>query len=276
MAIKDTPNGPIYDGMLRAYEDLDFLNSPDCRGIRLELEYLKPEIQMSRMNVESTIVVFGSARLKSPDEAAELLKEAEAELVQNPGNAAVQQKVAKARQTLKNSQYYVMAREFAQIVTSYDQSETARYQFVLATGGGGGIMEAGNRGASDLNGISVGLNITLPFEQAPNQYITPELSFQFHYFSVRKMHFMKRAKCLACFPGGFGTMDELFEALTLVQTGIIKPIPVLLFGKEFWTKLINWEYFVENGLISPGDLNLFHYCDSAEEGWSWIRKFYQI
>lgn len=266
----------LYDSNIRAYEDEKFLNSPDCRGIRLELEFLKPELQMERKRVGSTIVVFGSARLKSPEDAEKMLAEAEAAIAQSPDSAAAQTQLRAARNAVDFSKYYTMAREFAGIVTSYDQNETDGFQFVLMTGGGGGIMEAGNRGAAEMGGISVGLNINLPFEQQPNPYITKDLSFLFHYFSIRKMHFMKRAKCLAAFPGGFGTMDELFEALTLVQTKIIEPIPILLFGKEFWEKLINWQLFIDQGLISPEDVNLFQYCDSAWEGWNCIKQFYNI
>ncbi len=266
----------LYDSTIKAYEDQEFLASDDCRGIRLELEYLKPELQMQRKRVTSTIVVFGSARLKSPSEAAEMLAAAQAAVAQSPDDAQAQAQLRRAKTAVANGKYYDMAREFAQIVTKYDQDETDGFQFVAMTGGGGGIMEAGNRGAADVGGISVGLNITLPFEQHANPYITKDLNFQFHYFSVRKMHFMKRAKCLGCFPGGFGTMDELFEALTLIQTKIIEPIPILLFGQEFWEKLINWQYFIDNELISPEDLSLFKYCNSAQEGWDYLRKFYNI
>ncbi len=272
--MSDAPR--LFNSTVRAYEDKDFLASPDCTGIRLELEYLKPELQMERKRVTSTIVVFGSARLKSPEEATEALGKAEAALAEKPEDEDRKRACTAAKKMLENSKYYAMAREFSQIVTTYDQNTTDGFQFVTMTGGGGGIMEAGNRGAADMGGISVGLNITLPFEQHPNPFITPDLSFLFHYFSVRKMHFMKRAKCLAAFPGGFGTMDELFEALTLVQTKIIDRIPILLFGKEFWENLINWQLFIDNGLISPEDLDLFHYCDSAWEGWNLIKQYYHI
>lgn len=261
---------------LKAFEDLDFLNSDSCRALRLEAEYLKPEVTMQDFRVESTIVVFGSARTLPPEVAKKQLGEAETELKKNPQDAELQRQVRQAKTKLDESKYYQMARDFAGIVTTYDQNTTDGFQFVIITGGGGGIMEAGNRGAADMGGISVGLNISLPFEQHSNPYITEGLNFNLHYFSIRKMHFMKRAKALGCFPGGFGTMDELFEALTLVQTGIIEPIPILLFGKEYWEKIIKWDVFVERGYICEKDIQLFKYCDSAWEGWNQIKQFYNI
>lgn len=261
---------------LKAFEDLDFLNSDSCRALRLEAEYLKPEVTMQDFRVESTIVVFGSARTLPTEAAEKKLADARSNLQKNPEDPELQRQVRLAETKQEESKYYQMAREFASIVTTYDQNTTDGFQFVIITGGGGGIMEAGNRGAADMGGISVGLNISLPFEQHANPYITEGLNFNLHYFSIRKMHFMKRAKALGCFPGGFGTMDELFEALTLVQTGIIDPIPILLFGKEYWEKIINWEIFVERGYICEKDLKLFKYCDSAWEGWNQIKQFYNI
>ena len=229
---------------LKAFEDLEFLNSDACRALRLEAEYLKPEVSMQNFQVESTIVVFGSARTLTPEAAKKKFAEAEKKSQENPHDAELQRQLRLAKTQLKESDYYQMAREFAGIVTTYDQNTTDGFQFVVATGGGGGIMEAGNRGAHDMGGISIGLNICLPFEQHANPYITEGLNFNLHYFSIRKMHFMKRAKALGCFPGGFGTMDELFEALTLVQTEIIEPIPILLFGKEYWEKVqITWKEY---------------------------------
>jgi uncharacterized protein (TIGR00730 family) len=261
---------------LKAFEDLEFLNSDACRALRLEAEYLKPEVSMQDFRVESTIVVFGSARTLTPEMAKKKFAEAEKKLQEDPNDAELQRQVQLATTQLEESKYYQMAREFAGIVTTYDQNTTDGFQFVIATGGGGGIMEAGQRGAHDMGGISIGLNICLPFEQNANPYITEGLNFNLHYFSIRKMHFMKRAKALGCFPGGFGTMDELFEALTLVQTGIIEPIPILLFGKEYWEKIINWDVFVECGYICEKDISLFKYCDSAWEGWNQIKQFYKI
>ena len=263
---------------LRASEDNEFLLSGVCRGIRLELEYLKTELAFDSMEVQSTFVLFGSARTLPPDVAKKRLDEAEAALKANPDDASLKMAVRKAESLVYQSKYYQAARDFAALVTRECQSRDLDpiNRFVVVTGGGGGIMEAGNRGASDAGGVSGGLNITLPFEQHPNEYITPELSFLFHYFCIRKMHFLKRAKALAAFPGGFGTMDELFEALTLIQTKKMARIPVLLYGREFWDKLINWEVFIENGMISPEDLNLFTYCETAQDGWQAIKDFYNL
>lgn len=265
-----------FDSTLTAYEDADFLRSDDCRGIRLELEYFKPELQMRRKRIAHTVVIFGSARLRSPEEAQARLREIEDQLTVSPDDPQLLKAAKAAEAMLKNSRYYTMAREFADMVTRYDETHDGGGNFVVTTGGGPGIMEAGNRGAAEAGGSSIGLNIQLPFEQHPNRYITEDLSFRFHYFSIRKMHFMKRARALGCFPGGFGTMDELFEAMTLVQTGVVSPMPVLLFGRDFWEKLINWQLFIDDAVISPDDLKLFHYCDSAEEGWQIIRDFYHL
>ncbi|NMA42075.1 MAG: TIGR00730 family Rossman fold protein [Oligosphaeraceae bacterium] len=261
---------------IKAFEDLEFLNSDHCRALRLQAEYIKPEVTMEEFGVKSTIVVFGSARTKSPEQAQKEYAEAEERLAQNPEDEELKRQLRLAKTNLEESRYYGMAQEFASIVTTYDQDASDGFQFVVITGGGGGIMEAGNRGAKEIGGISVGLNITLPFEQHANPYISKGLSFKFHYFSLRKMHFMKRAKALGCFPGGFGTMDELFEALTLVQTGIINPMPILLFGKEYWERIINWELFVERGYICEKDLQLFSYCETPWEGWNKIKQFYNI
>lgn len=257
-----------------AVDDRDFLESDACRGIRLQLEYLKPEEAMREKRVVSTVVIFGSARICSEADALKALDEARQKLAESPDDPAVRKELKHAEQMLANSKYYAMAREFAGIVTTYDQNSSDGYQLVVITGGGPGIMEAGNRGASEMGGLTIGLNIRLPFEQHHNPYITEDLNFQFHYFAMRKMHFMKRAAVLACFPGGFGTMDELFEALTLVQTGIVPRIPILLFGASWWKELVNWQKFVDEGVISPEDLDLLTFCDSAWEGWSAVKKFY--
>ena len=265
-----------FNSKVKAFHDKEFLDSDVCRGIRLELEFLKPEVQMWKKRIESTVVIFGSARLRPADQAVRQPETARAALKAEPSSAAKQLAVRQAERLLANSRYYDVARDFARKVTTFDKNQNDGHQFVVITGGGPGIMEAGNRGAADMGGISVGLNISLPHEQEPNPYITSDLSFPFHYFCIRKMHFLKLAKAVAAFPGGFGTMDELFEALTLIQTGIIKPIPVLLFGRDFWTQLINWDKFVEEGVISPEDLDLFHYCETAEEGWQVIKDFYKL
>lgn len=257
-----------------AVDDRDFLESDACRGIRLQLEYLKPEEAMREKRVVSTVVIFGSARICSEADALKALDEARQKLAESPDDPAARKELKHAEQMLANSKYYAMAREFAGIVTTYDQNSSDGYQLVVITGGGPGIMEAGNRGASEMGGLTIGLNIRLPFEQHYNPYITEDLNLQFHYFAMRKMHFMKRAAVLACFPGGFGTMDELFEALTLVQTGIVPRIPILLFGASWWKELVNWQKFVDEGVISPEDLDLLTFCDSAWEGWSAVKKFY--
>ncbi len=266
----------MYNSLIRASEDLDFLNSPECRAIRLELEYLKPELQLKKEAVLSTIVIFGSARIKSPEDAAAELSAAKAALMAGEGSEAAKLRLQRAENAMRLSKYYVVARDFARLVTEFDKADGPEYRYVVCTGGGGGIMEAGNRGAAEAGGISVGLNIKLPFEQKPNPYITENLNFNFRYFNIRKMHFMKRARALGCFPGGFGTMDELFEVLTLVQTNIVKRVPIVLFGSEFWSRLIDWKYFVSEGFISPEDLGLFKVCDTAEEGWKYIKGFYQL
>lgn len=259
---------------IKAYEDTAFLKSDACRGVRLQLEFLKAETVMDRQNIGSTIVLFGSARIPDPQTAATALAEAEAEAETHPGDPDALERLRVARALHEQSGYYDMAREFARIAGRECRHNSAN-EYVVITGGGGGIMEAGNRGASDVGAPNVGLNISLPFEQRANPYITPELSFQFHYFCIRKMHFIKRACALAAFPGGFGTMDELFETLTLIQTGKIRRIPVVLFGAEYWNDVIRWDAFVRRGLISPRDVELFHVCDDAREGWGHIQEFYR-
>lgn len=263
--------------MTIAFEDDVFMKIPECRSVRLQLEFLKPDLLMDKYHIKSTMVIFGSARTKSPEEAATMLNAATVKLNAAPTSPEAQAEYKEALRAVANSKYYQVARELGALVTreSRDLDKTDK-TFVIMTGGGGGIMEAGNRGAFDENGLSTGVNITLPFEQHPNKYLTEELSFQMHYFSIRKMHFLRRAKGLACFPGGFGTMDELFEVLTLIQTHKIPQMPVLLYGRDFWTKLINWEYFEECGFISKGDCDIFSFCETAEEGWNKILDFYKI
>jgi uncharacterized protein (TIGR00730 family) len=224
----------------------------------MQLELMKPELMQNEQGVKSTVVIFGSARILSADAAHDLMAAAEAS-----GDEA---QLRIARSKLQMSHYYEEARRFAQIVTT-ECAQRGR-PVVVATGGGPGIMEAGNRGAYEVGGKSVGLNIMLPHEQYPNPYITPELCFRFHYFGLRKMHFLMRAVALVCFPGGFGTLDELFETLTLIQTRKSRRRPILLFGREFWTRLINIELLLETGMISPGDEELFHYVETAEEAWA--------
>ena len=253
--VPDTPQTRAPEYRL-AFDDKDFLTSEELRPVRLQLELLKPELILSEAGIESTVVLFGGARIPEPGGEAWAAKN------------DIQKKNLEA-----NSKFYEEAREFARISSRY--SKTTDYkEMVVVTGGGPGVMEAGNRGAQDVGAPSIGLNIVLPHEQAPNEYVTPELCFNFHYFSIRKMHFLMRAKAIAVFPGGFGTMDEMFETLTLIQTDRMKPIPFLLFGKDFWGKVINLDELANQGTISPDDINLFHVVDSAAEGWEIISKHY--
>src|SRR5262249_31801244 len=227
---------------------------------------LKPEIVQNEQNVHSTIVVFGSARLLDPEAAAAELREAEL--------AGSADRLAAARARVAQGRWDAQARGLARVVSSTCQVR-GRREYVIVTGGGPGVMEAANRGAHDAGAISVGLNITLPFEQKPNPYITPELCFQFRYFAVRKMHFLLRAKALVAFPGGYGTFDELFETLTLVQTGKVAPLPIVLFGRAFWERAIDWDYLAEERMISTEDTRLFRFADRAQEAWDLITRFHQ-
>lgn len=252
-----------------AFQDREFLLRDELRPVRLQLELLKPELVQAEHNVESTIVIFGSARTLPPESAKEYLTSAREALEKAPGDPAAQKELEKAERAVDNSRYYEEARRLGRIISERCQGSD-KTTHVITTGGGGGIMEAANRGAHDAGAKSIGLNIVLPFEQAPNPYISPEFSFQFHYFAIRKMHFLMRAKALVVFPGGYGTLDELFDTLTLVQTRKIKPIPILLFGKEFWERAIHFDALVEEGTISPADLSLFHYVEHAEEACEFI------
>jgi uncharacterized protein (TIGR00730 family) len=239
--VPDTPQtrSPAYK---LAFADEDFLCRDELRPVRLQLELLKPELMMAEQGISSTIVMFGGARIPEPS-----------------------QKHTARTQTLADlSQYYDEAREFARLMTEKSK-ETGCRDNVIVTGGGPGVMEAGNRGAMDAGGCSIGLNIVLPHEQAPNLYVSPELSFNFHYFAIRKMHFLMRARAITVFPGGFGTLDEMFEALTLIQTGRMDRVPFLLFGRAFWEKVVNWEALADAGTISEQDLDLFRFVDTAQE-----------
>jgi uncharacterized protein (TIGR00730 family) len=249
-----------------AFDDSEFLLREELRPVRMQLELLKPEVEQEEQGVEATIVMFGSARIASKDGAREMLA-----VAQKGGDALA---IRRAEMQLKMSHYYEEARRFASLVTR--STMNLGQPLYVVTGGGPGIMEAGNRGAFEAGGKSVGLNIVLPHEQRPNPYITPELCFRFHYFALRKMHFLMRAVALVCFPGGFGTLDELFEVLTLIQTGKSRPRPILLFGRDFWTKLINVELLIETGMISPGDEKLFHYVETAEEAWALLDSEYDL
>jgi uncharacterized protein (TIGR00730 family) len=225
-----------------AFADPDFLCRDDLRPVRLQLELLKPELLMAEAGIVSTVVLFGGARIPAPAE----------------------KDGARTKTLADLSRFYEEARRFARIMTERSKVEDHR-ENVIVTGGGPGVMEAGNRGAAEAGGVSIGLNIVLPHEQAPNEYVTPDLCFNFHYFGIRKMHFLMRAKAVAVFPGGFGTLDELFETLTLVQTGRMKRVPILLFGHEFWNRIIDWEALADAGTISEPDLSLFRFVETAEE-----------
>ena len=264
-----SPRNP--SSYIPADRDPEFLQREELRPIRIGLELLKPELIQREQGIQSTIVVFGSARLQESAAAKHALHMAEEEAARAPNDPTHQQKVAIARRQLALSKYYDVAREFSRLVSSTCQID-GRCDYVIVTGGGPGIMEAANRGADDVKAKSIGLNITLPHEQRPNPYITPELCFQFRYFAMRKMHFLIRAKALVAFPGGFGTLDELFETLTLLQTGKTENVMVVLVGRDFWERLINWQWLVENGLIKQEDLRLFHYAETAQEAWDVISR----
>jgi uncharacterized protein (TIGR00730 family) len=251
-----------------AFADPEFLLRRETRGIRFQLELLKPDLAMQERGIEHTVVVFGSARYRSQEEADQLLAAAQA-----GGDA---QAIRQAQTLVRNAHFYEQARLFGARVAQRSELQPPAQRLYICTGGGPGIMEAANRGAFEAGGITVGLNIALPHEQQPNPYITPGLSFKFHYFALRKMHFMMRAKALVAFPGGFGTLDELFETLTLVQCKKAKPVPIVLFGTEHWNRVLNLQWLVDEGAISPEDLDLFKLVDSVDEAWNVIRDFYSI
>ncbi len=251
-----------------AFQDPDLLLRDELRPVRLQLEVLKPELVLQEQHIESTVVVYGSARIPDPETAESRLVSAQAEYAKNNQDPGLKKKVDAARKALDNSRYYDEARKLGHLISS----NTGKDKLVVITGGGPGIMEAANRGAHEAGVPSIGMNITLPHEQAPNPYITPDLNFQFHYFAIRKMHLLMRAKSLVAFPGGFGTLDELFETLTLIQTHKVQRIPVLLFGQAFWERVINFNALVEEGTISAEDLDLFVYVETAEEAWELISE----
>lgn len=234
-----------------AFADPEFMLRREARGIRMQLELLKPELDQKAQGIENTVVVFGSARFCSMEEAI-------------------------TPREKRNAHYYEQARAFGHIVATANKGLPSSERMTICTGGGPGIMEAANRGASEAGELTVGLNIALPHEQDPNPYITPSLSFKFHYFALRKMHFMMRAKALVAFPGGFGTLDELFEIITLVQTKKAKPVPIILFGSDYWKRLFNIDLMIEEGVISPQDVKLIQYVDTPEAAWEAIRAFYEL
>ncbi|MEO8859227.1 MAG: TIGR00730 family Rossman fold protein [Burkholderiaceae bacterium] len=264
----DQGNALQADAYRLAFADPEFLLRRETRGIRFELEMLKPDLGQAQQGIESTVVVYGSARFPAPEEAQALMVRA-----RKSGDPA---ELKLAQQQARNAHFYEQARQFARLVAGFSAEQPASNRMYIATGGGPGIMEAANRGAYDMGAPTVGLNIALPHEQKSNPYVTPSLSFKFHYFALRKMHFMMRAKALVAFPGGFGTLDEVFEVITLVQTKKARPVPIVLFGSDYWKRLINFDVLLEEGTISPDDLNLFTYADEPQAAWDFIRAFYRL
>jgi uncharacterized protein (TIGR00730 family) len=250
-----------------AFRDTDFMLRDELRPVRFQLELLKPEMLLDEAGVGSTLVIYGSARIPSPEAA-----EAKIEAAKN----GTEQEQRVAANLAAKSKYYAEAQALAKMVSEKSIIEDGKRQFVVTSGGGPSIMEAANRGASDAGAESIGLNIILPHEQAPNAYVTPYLSLNFHYFALRKMHFLLRARAVAVFPGGFGTFDEFFELLTLIQTGKMKPIPILLFGKDFWNRVVDFEAIADEGTINHADLDLFKWCETADEAWAHIAEFYEL
>lgn len=247
-----------------AFQDQDFLLREDLRPVRFQLELLKPELLMGEAGIKSTLVFYGSARIPSPEQADDLI-----------ATATTDRERVIAERLKAKSHYYTEAYKLAQLAGSQAPTEEGERHYVVCSGGGPSIMEAANRGAHDTEQQSIGLNIVLPHEQVPNHYVTPELSFRFHYFALRKMHFLMRARAVAVFPGGYGTLDELMETLTLVQTGKMKQLPIVLFGRSFWDRIVGFDALVEEGVISPGDLDLFRFVETADEAWAYICDFYR-
>jgi uncharacterized protein (TIGR00730 family) len=246
-----------------AFQDADFLLREDLRPVRFQLELLKPELLLNEADIGSTFVFYGSARIPAPEMADALVAAAA-----NPE----QEKIAERLKA--KAHYYDIARELARLASECAPDSDGKRNFVVCSGGGPSIMEAANRGAAEAGEESIGLNIVLPHEQMPNRYVTPSLSFQFHYFALRKMHFLLRARAVAVFPGGFGTFDEMFELLTLIQTGKVRPLPILLFGRDYWNRVVNFEAMVEEGVIAPHDLDLIHWTEDAHEAWDFVNEFY--
>jgi uncharacterized protein (TIGR00730 family) len=257
-----------------AYEDIEFLTDPKLRPMRMEMELLKPELLLEENQVASTIVVYGSTRIVEPAEADRRLKRAQASLTDSPDDPRRLRAVARAERIVAKAPHYNTARVFGSLVSKACQKKND-CDYVVVTGGGPGIMEAANRGAFDVKAKSIGLNIRLPREQQPNPYISPELCFQFRYFAIRKLHFLLRAKALVVFPGGYGTLDELFDAMTLRQTGRMQDIPIIIFGRDYWERVIDFQFLADEGTIDDKDLDLFRYADTAEEGWEMIQAFHR-
>lgn len=251
-----------------AFADTEFMLRRETRGIRCQLELLKPDLSQQEQGVDNTVVVFGSARFLDEERAAQGLAQARA--------SADPAMLAQAERLVRNAHYYEQARAFGKLVATYSDSRPASEQLYICTGGGPGIMEAANRGAHEAGAKTIGLNITLPHEQTANPYVTPSLNFKFHYFALRKMHFMMRAKALVVFPGGFGTLDELFEVITLVQTRKSASVPIIMFGSQYWKRLLNFDVLVEEGVVSPEDLALLDFVDTPQDAWALIRRFYEL
>lgn len=266
----DIINSPSYRV---AHEDTEFLNLSELRPVRMQLELLKPEMTLIKEGVGSTVVLFGGTQIVEKEEAETRLEKAQEALKKNPNDKACQREVVRSESRMAKVRFYDECREFASLVSSTCQVD-GKCDYVVITGGGPGIMEAGNRGAWDAGAKSIGLNITLPDEQAPNPYITPELCFQFDYFALRKMHFLMRAAALVTFPGGFGTLDELFNALTLRQTERMQDIPIILYGKEYWDGIINFQQLADEGVIRDSHLDLIDYADTPQEAWKIIQDFH--
>jgi uncharacterized protein (TIGR00730 family) len=260
---------------LLAEQDLAFLERDEARGVRLQIEYLKPQTLLQEHAIRDTVVVYGSTRIPEPAATRRSVEALRQALETDPRNAVLIRKLAVAERILAKSRYYEIAREFGRIVGSSCDNDGTRSKLAIMTGGGPGIMEAANRGAFEVGAKSVGLNINLPHEQYPNPYITPDLCFRFHYFALRKMHFLLRAKALVAFPGGFGTLDELFEVLTLVQTRKIKPLPIVLVGEEYWRRAVDVGFLADEGVIDAEDRELFWFAETANEIWNSILHWYE-
>jgi uncharacterized protein (TIGR00730 family) len=260
-------------GYRRADTDIDFLARDGVRGVRLQIDYLKPELLLEEHAIRQTIVVFGSTRICEPAAASRKVEALRMSLSADPNNVELVHRLTIAERVYAKSHYYEVAREFGRLVSSANHASHKDHP-VIMTGGGPGMMEAANRGAFDVGAKTVGLNISLPHEQYPNPYVTPELCFSFHYFALRKLHFLLRAKALVAFPGGYGTFDELFEVLTLIQTRKIKPIPVVLVGETYWQRAVNFEFLVEEGVIDPEDRDLFWFAETAQEIWDGILQWH--
>jgi uncharacterized protein (TIGR00730 family) len=251
-----------------AFADPEFMARRETRGIRIQLELLKPDVDQQEQGIDHTVVVFGSARFSSPETAKAMMDEA--------GASGDPVKLKEAERHMRMAAYYDLARRFGHLVATQSANLPQSERLYICTGGGPGIMEAANRGAREAGALTIGLNIALPHEQHANPYVTPSLSFKFHYFAARKMHFMMRAKAMVAFPGGFGTLDELFEVITLVQTRKSAPVPIILFGKEYWKRLINMDVMVDEGAVSPEDMDLFQFTDDPQEAWEIIQAFYKL